>query len=82
MSSVMTDLKTLIDFLRANGVSHYRHGEMELMLHEVAPVKEEMGFKRTVADEVFDPPKRGADGLTAEEQEALYGIVYDAEQAK
>lgn len=70
----------MIDFLRANGVAQYRNGDVELTLHEVLPPVGEMGFKTSVAEEVFNPPKKGADGLTAAQQEELYGVVYDAEK--
>lgn len=72
------DLKNLIDFLRENGVVHFKQGDLELVLIDkpVAPPPEE----KPATNPLATPPKRGADGLTAEQQEELYGSPIDAEK--
>lgn len=82
------ELKNFIDFLRSNGVAHYKGGvpckagevlgeEVELLLHDEAPVQT-AAPEETKKPELSTPAPRGADGLTAEEQEDLYGRVLDA----
>jgi len=76
-------LKATIDFLRENGVAHY-HGEIldennvvELLLID-KPQKLESAAKPGPLAKV----PRGKDGLSAQEQEDLYGSVIDAEPEK
>lgn len=83
-------LGDLIDLLREKGVLSLKWGDVEVTLGPKpatsAPVQE---VKRdtNVASDVDIPPKprkivkegvRGKDGMTAEEQEELYGQVLDA----
>ena len=69
------DTLTLIDALRARGVTYYKNGDVELHL---ALAAEE-------AEPSVDKPAKlgkgrvGKDGLTAAEQLENYGVVYDAE---
>jgi hypothetical protein len=69
-----TEVLTLIDDLRARGVLYFKQGDLEINLGPV-PEKEDAPVDK--------PPKegkRGKDGLTAEEQEKVYGRVIDAEE--
>lgn len=75
-------LLTLIDFLRRQGVLQYKGALdgalVELTLLPEKPAKPIKEPKRSKND-LFEPSiKKGADGLTAEEQETLYGRVLDA----
>lgn len=87
-SSMLSDL---IDLLREKGVSSLKWGDVELTLgpKPAATQKSEPAPTRdtNVADDVDIPPKprkivkpgvKGKDGLTAEEQEEIYGQVLDA----
>ena len=70
------DMLSLIDALRARGVTYYKNGEVELHLGPLATEED--------APEVDKPAKLGKgrlgkDGLTAAQQLENYGIVYDAE---
>jgi hypothetical protein len=85
-SMTFEHLKEAIDFLRENGVAVYEgpcpnaHGmddlNMKLVLLENAPKKLELDQKQSAGPLAKVP--RGKDGLTAEEQEELYGRVMDA----
>ncbi len=73
----MTDFKelaSLIDFLRKKGVVSYKREGVELVLLSEEP--KQIEDEPTVESE--EGPKRGADGLTAKEQEDLYGAAIDA----
>ncbi len=73
------DLSEQIEFLRSEGVLVYKAEGLELTLlpnKPAPPVKE----KKRSAEEAFEPKKKGADGLSAEEQETLYGVRIDAEE--
>ena len=83
-------LSDLIDLLREKGVSSLKWGDVEVTLgpKPATPVSQPAPVHDTnVASDVDIPPKprkivkegvRGKDGMTAEEQEELYGQVLDA----
>jgi len=86
----MSDFKkldALIDHLRAKGVTAFKgplpDGDVpvELVLLPVEPMKDEPERKKSVEERLEGAP-RGADGLTAEQQEELYGSVIDAPKAR
>lgn len=92
----MSDFKkldALIDHLRAKGVTAYKGSldfahaqdrlddQVELALLPVEPMKDESERKKSVEERLEGLP-RGADGLTAEQQEELYGSVIDAPKAR
>ncbi len=93
MKSEFKALDALIDHLRSKGVAAFKglhSGELielaaykadgiELVLLEHEPAKPEKERKKSV-DEILEPKRKGADGQTAEQQEALYGVVIDAEE--
>ncbi len=84
MKTDFTALNALIDNLRAKGVAAYKgpfleDGFIELALHQDEPLKPEKAKKKSVEEQI-EGVKRGADGLTAEQQEDLYGAVIDAAQ--
>lgn len=80
-------LKETIEFLRANGVAHYKGPivnvpaeaafQVELLLVD-KPTQIEFPKPEKPAGPFAKVP-RGKDGLTAQEQEDLYGAVVDAE---
>ncbi len=70
----LSELKELVDFLRAEGVMHYRCGDTELTL---GPPTKEAPIEKEPENPL--PPKLGKDGLTAEQQRSLYGAVLDPE---
>lgn len=68
------ELKKTVDFMRREGILSMKLMGLELILgervHESAP---------EVDIPVEKPnPRKGRDGLTAQEQEELYGRVFDA----
>ena len=83
-------LADLIDLLREKGVSSLKWGDVEVTLgpKPTTPVSElEEKRDTNVASDVDMPAKprkivkvgvKGKDGLTAEEQEEIYGQVLDA----
>ncbi len=84
MKAKFTNLNALIDNLRAKGVAAYKgsdfnDGVIELALHPEEPIKPEKERKKSVEEQI-EGVKRGADGLTAQQQEDLYGAVIDASQ--
>ncbi len=90
MKTDFTHLDRLIDHLRAKGVVSYKGPSLErfpeggrehvdLVLLPSEPPKPEKERKKSV-EERLEGVKRGADGLTAEQQEDLYGAVIDAAQ--
>ena len=78
-------LDELIDHLRSKGVVSYKgpsypfETTIELVLLPDEPMKPAKEPKKSV-DEILESgvKKKGADGLTAEAQEDLYGVVIDA----
>lgn len=67
----MTELKTLVEFMRANGVLHLKQNGVELTLDPeyqapVSEVKSEGAVR-------IEPPPRRKDGLTPEQQIETYG---------
>ena len=83
-------LDEMIDHLRAKGVVSYKGStlerfpdggreQIELVLLPDEPMKPVKEPKKSV-DEILESgvKKKGADGLTAEAQEDLYGVVIDA----
>ncbi len=81
MKSEFKKLDELIDHLRSKGVLSYKAEGVELVLLPNEPPKPEKEKKhRKSLDEALDGEgkKKGADGLTAEQQEDLYGVTLDA----
>ncbi len=77
MKSEFKKLDELIDHLRAKGVLSYKAEGVELVLLPNEPAKPEKQKRKSV-EEIIEGKKKGADGLTAEQQEDLYGAAYDA----
>lgn len=76
-------LTALIDYLRSKGVVAYKgplggNCGVELALLPSEPPKPEKEKPKKTVDELLEGKKRGADGLSAEQQEDLYGVVLDA----
>ncbi len=72
----MNELKDLIRFLRGQGVVSYTSPQLSLVLG-AEPMQEELqGIDKP---EVSKQARRGADGLTAKEQELLYDRALDGE---
>lgn len=83
-------LDALIDHLRAKGVTAFKGSidfeqrtdrlddVVELVLTPTEPPKPEPEKRKKTIDEKLEGAPRGADGLTAEQQEDLYGSVIDA----
>ena len=71
----MNELKELIRFLREQGVVSYTSPQLSLVL---GPEMQEESQAIDNAEPVKQA-RRGADGLTAEEQELLYGKALDGE---
>lgn len=69
------ELAELIAFLRENGVTEYRTPEVSLVLGE-PPAKPVPELDKPAEVRKARP---GADGLTREEQELLYGRAIDGE---
>jgi hypothetical protein len=65
----------LVAFMRERGIYKVKNGdfEMEIVLTFVPPVANQP--EPEAKSEPVKEPKRGKDGLTAEDQEALYGRV-------
>lgn len=85
----MSDFKkldALIDHLRAKGVTAFKgqldDAPVELVLLPSEPPKPEPEKKKKTIEEKLEGAPRGADGLTAEEQDDLYGRVIDAPKAR
>ena len=71
-------LTELIGYLRSKGVVHYKEGDLELTLGpEPLPKPKVDEDARQVLKKI--ETKTGRDGLTAEQQEALYGDVLDSD---
>ncbi len=81
MKAEFKKLDMLIDYLRSKGVSAYKgalgDAQVELLLLPDEPFKPEKERKKSV-DEILEGKKKGADGLTAQQQEDLYGVILDA----
>lgn len=75
-------LDALIDHLRAKGITAYKgqldDSPVELVLLPSEPLRPEPEKKKKSLAERLEGVPRGADGLTAEEQEDIYGRVIDA----
>lgn len=81
-------LDALIDHLREKGITAFKGpldddgAVVELVLLPSEPPKFEPEKRKKTIDEQLEGPPRGADGLTAEQQEDLYGSVIDAPKAR
>lgn len=72
------ELTTLIGYLRSKGVMHYKDANVELTLGpEPLPKPKVDEDARQVLKKI--ETKVGRDGLTAEQQDALYGDVLDSD---
>jgi hypothetical protein len=71
------DTLTLIDELRARGVTYFKEGDLELHMGPL-PDPEESVKPIDSTSENREAPKLGKDGLTAEQQLDNYGVVIDA----
>lgn len=78
MKTDFKKLDELIDYLRSKGVLSYESEGTKLVLLTDEPVKPEPKAKKTVEEILEEGTKKGADGLTAQAQEDLYGVVIDA----
>ena len=78
MKTDFKQLDALIDHLRSKGVVSYKADDVELVLLADEPQKPEPKVKKTVEEILEGGVKKGADGLTAQAQEDLYGVVIDA----
>lgn len=76
------ELDNLIDHLRTKGITafkgDYPGGTVELVLLPEEPFKAPKETKKDREEQVSK--RKGADGLTAEEQRERYGRVVDAEE--
>jgi|CXWL01.1.fsa_nt_gi hypothetical protein len=81
-----TELGELLDVLRAKGVVEFKHhdetGTIMLKFGPAEASSSEVPAKRGVKaafQEMMAPTRkpRGPDGLTAEQQEEVYGVVLD-----
>ncbi len=77
-------LDKLIEHLRSKGVVSYKgpdldDAQVELVLLPSEPPAPEKDKPKKSVEERLEGVKRGADGLTAEQQEDLYGAVIDAQ---
>ena len=81
-SEFLTQLDTLVAFMRGKGIFRVKNGdfEVELITGWVPPVMEEVAKPTESAAESDKKPVRGKDGLTAEDQVELYGRVMDAKE--
>ncbi len=79
MTTSFKELDKLIDHLRAKGVAAYKAEGIELVLLPSEPSKPVKERKKSI-EERLEGNRKGADGLTAEQQEDLYGAVLDAAQ--
>lgn len=81
-------LDDLIDHLRAKGVTAFKGPleedgpVVELVLMPTEPPKFEPEKRKKTIEEKLEGAPRGADGLTAEQQEDLYGSAIDAPKAR
>lgn len=72
-------MKTLVEFMKENKVWSFKCGDVAIQLELDAP-QPVVFHDQPVAQstqEVKEAPVRGADGLTKEEQEELYGRPMD-----
>ena len=67
------EILTLIDALRAKGVTYFKSADVELTLGPAPDID-----KPVEPEQVRGEARLGRDGLTAEEQVELYGRVMDA----
>lgn len=77
-SEFLDQLDTLIDFMRERGAYRLKNGdfELELMLDFTPPVANQPEPEAKSGEaEVQNAPKVGKDGLTAEQQQEIYGRV-------
>lgn len=77
----MEKLLTLIEIAKQNNLTFLKVGDIEFSFGPASPavaVPVELEPEKEKAPAAATA-KRGADGLTAAEQEALYGTVIDAE---
>lgn len=64
-----TEIQTLVEWLRGNGVRHFKSADLELVIDPL-PEKED----EPAVDNPAKTGKRGKDGYTAEEQIQNYGF--------
>lgn len=76
-STNLETLTSLVEFMRKNRVTHLKAHGVELHLSDftlnVAPSHEVVPDSPTQNIGIREEPRRGADGLTSEEQIELYG---------
>ena len=80
----MEDLRTLVGFMRERGVFRVKIDDFEVELiagwQPVEVPVANLSEGEAKSEPVSKEPVRGRDGLTAEDQEALYGRVMDAKE--
>jgi hypothetical protein len=83
-SDFLEQLDTLVTFVREHGVFRVKNGDFEVELtvgwQPVEVPVANLSEGEAKSEPVSKEPVRGRDGLTAEDQEALYGRVMDAKE--